>query len=345
MERNPVWLRFDEPGYQELLRRLAGYTSRGDYAGKSKQQDDLDNQIMEILLFCGTSDEAAGRKILCESAISLRVLAIKLSRLGKEIPIFDLERQVLEFLYQTPEIFADGFPEAAKYDLSPKAIRPAEPPPGHESEKGAAPKVKRKSKLEDPFLERKVREAMNSIYLEGGTKVNWENFRRAPPELVQEYARHYFLKLLIGVYDSLDGSPRKISKSHQLAVYDGLRAYLPFRDNDAHFLVNAFNIEKENAPPDGKREHPDWPIAETLLSRVVGTERYTNIQMARVPFIVLIGEPNLRQMPEYPAHKKTIESNDPQNFKDSRTLDYINTVLKGEVIAAARKRYDVPLPD
>lgn len=343
MEENPVLLRFDEQGYHKLLRQLTGYASEG------KQQGNQDEQIMGILYSCSTSDETAGRKILCESAISLRVLAIKLSRLGKEIPIFDLERQVLEFLYQTSEIFADGFPEAAKYDLSPKAIRPAELPPKLGSKEGVASNpaslLKLKPKQEDRFLERKVRESMNLIYLGGGTKVDWKNFKHTPPELVQEYARHYFLKLLIGAYDTMNDRPRKISKSHQLAVYDGLRAYLPFRDNNAHFLANAFSTEKGNATPDQRREQPDWPIAETLISRVNGTEKYTNIQMARMPFIVLVGEPHIHKMPEYQVHKEIIESNDPQNYKNSQVLDYINEVLKKEVVAAARRIYDVPLPD
>lgn len=329
-------LRYTDEGYRKLLREFAEYTNKGEK---------LDGKVWEILQSCHTDDEAATRKILGESPFSLKMLTIKLSRLGNEIPVFDLEKQMLEFFYNTPEVGADGFPEAAKYDLLPRKVKPtqnwAEPPTRPAPVASEAPEL-----VVDKDLERKVRKTMNSIYLTAETEIDWEIFKGDQKQLVQKSARDYLAKLLMGAYDTLDGSLRKVGKSHQRAVYDGLRAYLPFRNKDIHFLANTFIAEKKEESPNWKRNHPDWPIAEALITRIEGTkgeEGYTNIQMARIPFMVLLGENNLRRMRGYNEHKRIIESVKPADFKDSTTLDYINKVLKSEVVNAARRLYDVPI--
>ncbi len=202
----------------------------------------------------------------------------------------------------------------------------------------------KKANPSDADIERKVRTAMNSIYLEKETKIDYGIFSGYPVDRIEQYARDYLIRLLMGLYDTLDGSRREASKSHQLAAYDGLRAYLPFRGNDVYFLFNGIhNADKNDLL--WPKNHPDWPIAETLIIRVSGTEKYTSIPMARLPFLVLLGEPNLRRMRGYEEHQRIIESGSQHDFKELKTLDYINQRLKSEVVMAAREIYRLPLSE
>lgn len=350
MGRNAVLIRFDDQGYQKLVEGFADYTSRGIKS---------DRETFEILQSCASEGEESKRELLCESGVSLRVLAIKLARLGNEIPISDLEAQLLEFLYDTPEVYADGFPEADQYGLKPKSrdhlmdnLAPKRKKPRKRKgpeDKSLASKVSlpnhrelENQELKAIMLEKRVKKAMNTIYLGEKPNIDLSQSPRLVGTEGQKYARNYLLSLLIGRYDTLDSSLMKVNKGHQEAVYDGLRAYLPFRGNDGHFLYNGvYHPYKDNPELNRKLivSHPDWPIAETLVTRVSGTKEYDDTRKAWLPFVVLLSEPVLDNIKGYKQFGKMMKSGD---RADQKTLDFINGQLKDEVLIVARGLYHVP---
>lgn len=254
---------------------------------------------------------------------AVEIFAIKLSHLASdpEIDIGKLEIAIDNITSSTPDIKRGGIVPFKKPTPKPKAKRKST-----------------KREIPEEVLEIIVKEEMNGIYLGNKTKIDKKILSHAPVDKVQRYARNYLLKLLIGRYDTLDDSLMKVNKMHQRAVYDALRAYLPFRDNDQLFLFKDLYLHNKDHPELIPND-PDWPIADTLIARVKGTKEYTNIQMARLPLIVLVSGDRLRQMSGYRRYKGKIESG---NQRDEDTLKYINQTLKREVVMSARGIYQVP---
>lgn len=179
-------------------------------------------------------------------------------------------------------------------------------------------------------LRRQVREEMNKVYLGTAAGINRDIYSFLSPhgrEEILHEARQYFLNLLIGKYEIIEKQYPQQQRSVQLAVERALCSYLGFHGGDHGFLLKS--REKD--------------IALLLIGKVERTT-YTNKEMARRAFVVLVGD-KYRTMKGYGEFKEILESDDSSWFKDRATLWYINNQLKPQVVQLARIIYEVPEKD